>query len=98
MITSLNTGNDWIRRAFRRRHILQWILAIPIIAGGVMLGVNRNRELQAGTDYPLRNWFGFALMTAPLVLNLFVWRCPACHTYLGRGLKRDCPDCGVTLR
>jgi hypothetical protein len=39
------------------------------------------------------------VMLVVLVFLLYSWRCPACRTYLGRGMNpKVCPMCGVALQ
>jgi hypothetical protein len=88
------------REEFARRRKRQLLLAVPMIA---LFAVNiffktggRGGALHRflSSDWPL--WILIAFIAFALVFSLRNWRCPACHSYLGRDASpRFCPKCGV---
>lgn len=76
-----------IKADFRRKYILQ-------IVAGVLLSIMYFSREMIGDDVVF-----FMTIIAILGFSFWNWRCPSCHTYLGRGLNpSQCRSCGVQLR
>jgi hypothetical protein len=85
--------------AARRRR--QLILTIPfvllvLVALVVRAGVDLGRYgIKAETFGPVF----LVIVIAALIFSFANWRCPACNTYLGRGMNpKFCSRCGTELR
>ena len=89
-----DTDSDQIKRAFKKRFILQLSISVPAV---VIILVTR--ALTSSEENSRLFW---AIFIPVIVLAFFFsirnWRCPACRNYLGRGYPKTCPKCGVQLR
>jgi len=73
--------------------------AVIIVAVVVGLGI---QAYQGGLTKPMAAVFFAVSFVWGLIVNVKIWRCPACNGHLGKlylGLKfpKYCPNCGVML-
>ncbi|MCB0220017.1 MAG: hypothetical protein KDH09_10015 [Chrysiogenetes bacterium] len=93
--------NDPAMTEFSRRRIRQYAFAVPAIAslflafwlqdqaGDVFLGIDKGICL-IGLIAIVVSYAGFSLWN---------WRCPACNSYLGKGMNpKFCSKCGAALQ
>jgi hypothetical protein len=86
------------RYARRRRNQLVVSISLVAIIAGVVLTEDRGRGTILGLPRDVVGPAFLAIVAAGLLYSFRNWRCPACNSYLGRGLKpRYCQDCGVEL-
>ena len=82
----------------RRRQIVVTIPAVVVIIAWVLMAEDA-MPLPAGVPQGAALVVFFAAVFGMLVFSLFNWRCPACRSYLGKGISpRFCRHCGVALR
>ncbi len=82
---------------FAQKRQYQMALSVPL-AGAVLLLVLSGRYAPDIGLLPIALGIAFLLLVAA-GFSWLNWRCPACESYLGRGLSPNhCPKCGVALR
>lgn len=90
------------KEQFKARRKRQLILAVPLVAlflSFAFLTDEKNNIAIPGVPREVIPPLLFAVVIGALVFSLRNWRCPACNTYLGKGIgPRFCRKCGVALQ
>lgn len=96
---SMGLSNRRIRSSFleRRRNIYRTLFVLVVVVG---IGGYLQATGTGPAYVPLLIYV--SAMVAALVINLKLWRCPACNGHLGKlyiGLDEPtyCPNCGTQL-
>ncbi len=93
---------EQIQEEFKKRRMRQRLLLLPI-AGmvGLLLWTKANPAATTIMGLPVNMVIGVtvAFVVGAVVFSLVNWRCPACNSYLGKGLSPNfCPKCGADLQ
>ncbi len=94
------TKNASIKTEFAARRRNQIIVSVPLIAMIILLVLSGENPDQVILGMPVTVWGPpFAVLFAGGVgFSLYNWRCPACHTYLGKAINpRFCSKRGAAL-
>jgi hypothetical protein len=82
----------------RNRQLLVTVPLILVVVVGTFLRDERSGTI-AGVSESIYGPAFLVFVVGLLVFSFFNWRCPACNSYLGRGVgPRFCQKCGVELR
>ncbi len=85
-----------LRTSFRRRRRFHWSVNIALVVAVLAFIVATPDS--TGSVQGVAFEIVAALLLAAIGVTFFVWRCPACSSYLGRSLSpRECPRCGARL-
>jgi len=98
MDTSVRPAGD-PGSAFRKRKRLLGLSSIPffvLAAVAVLSRLTSGRFL--GIRFSTAGPLAYVTFLATLIFHIFIWRCPACHGFLGlAGSSKFCPKCGVRI-
>jgi hypothetical protein len=90
------------KEEFAARRKRQLILVVPVAV--VLIGFGVLADEPSGVDVlglpsaVVVTALGL-LVVGAVVFSFMNWRCPACNTYLGKGMNPHfCPKCGVALQ
>lgn len=85
--------------AFRRRRRLLGLSSVPffvLAAVAVLSRMTSGRFL--GIRFATAGPLAYVTFLATLIFHIFIWRCPACHGFLGlAGPIKFCPRCGSRI-
>ena len=87
--------------SFASRRRRQYWIAIPFFVVILALALASDQEAVARFGIPpsILGPAMLVLVAGLLVFSFRNWRCPACNSYLGRGMNpRFCTKCGVALQ
>ncbi len=78
------------------------VLAIPLCAVFLVMVLHHKAWINI-EDYGIPENFlyygGLGIILVGFLPIFAIWRCPACRSYLGRGVSPDsCPKCGVRFK
>ena len=78
---------------------LEFVLLLVIVLAFLFLTDEKNHVTLPGVPKAVVAPVLLALVLGALVFSFRNWRCPACDSYLGKGMSpRFCPKCGVALQ
>ena len=84
--------------ALSRRQIIATVPFVVILIAAVIFGEGDFIALSDFQETMLFIFFALGVV-GMLIFSLKNWRCPACKSYLGRGLgPKFCSKCGVALK
>ncbi len=74
---------------------IQLFVAVPV--GIALVGMVLLRNTTISTD--TLTAIAVCIVIAGLIFSAWNWRCPVCHTYLGKNMNPDfCHKCGTKLK
>jgi rubrerythrin len=87
------------KEQFAERRKRQWMVAAVVIPLMILAVLSEGRaEFLGMRQEVLFGVFAVGIVGA-IAFSLKNWRCPACHSYLGKNASPSfCPKCGVALK
>ncbi len=90
---------EQFKHEFAVRRKRQIILAIPVVAFVILAVLSDKVGVNVfGISRQTIGVSFFIFVVCALIFSFRNWRCPACDRYLGKGMPRYCPKCGVELQ
>ena len=87
------------KEQFAVRRKRQLMLAIPLVALILLITLSERGSRDVfGVPHQTIGIGFFLFVACALLFSFRNWRCPACDKYLGKGIPRYCPRCGVELQ
>jgi rubrerythrin len=91
---------DHFVEEFARRRKRQFLLTLPVAvaAFAFILLADKTKDAESAGRTMVLMPLAMVALLGLIIFSLKNWRCPACHSYLGREISpRFCPRCGAQL-